>query len=312
MKKKHLHKKRKLKNSEEKEEEKMNIDNIFDKILLIASFSFLLVLSWLSLKWLYENQFIFTFHRYMNFGFSMYFPIQTSSFILYVLTIILIALITISSIYFIFNNIINIYKKVNNEDRIPRIIYIPIFFNTFLFILGKLTYIYYEKSFYFYFVGLFLSFISFFSLLKINLDKKLNNLYFQINCKNGLLRAINEEYLFNILLVFDFYYLFYVICQIILCYTNHLNIENYLGVVANLFFGIVSIFCIFELKSINILIFISIIFAGIEHFQYTIRAEEREEINIGNGEKILSGIFMVIFFFEFLYFVSYKCQNKKL
>jgi hypothetical protein len=311
MRKKHF-KNRKLKNSEE-EEEKIDFNDNLNKILLITLFSLLLLLSWLSLKWLYEDQMIFTFHRYINLGFSIYFPIQVSSFVFYLLTIIMILLITISSKYYIINNIINLYKKenVNNKsDIIPKAIYIPIFCNSLLILLGKITYIYYKNSHYFYYVGLCICCISFFSLLKLNLNKQLNNIYFQINCRNSFLRAIYEDYLFNVFLVFDFYYLFYVICQIIVCYTNNLNIEHFLGITANLFFGIVSVFIIFELKSINILLLIFIIFAGIEKFQFTIRAEEREEINLGNGELILSCFFLICFFIESIYIIIYKCQNK--
>ena len=304
----------KRRNKRNKEEEKENTNNNYAyQILIIILFSFLLILSWLSLKWLYEYQFIFTFHRYINLGFSIYFPIQASSFVLYLINLIAIIIITISSNYFIINNIIYIYKKENNQSfyKLPNLVIIPILLNSFLFLLGRIVYAYYSFSHYFYFVGLCLCFISLFSLIKLLFDKKLTNNYFQINFKISFVKVIFEECFFEMLMVLDLYYYFYVICQIIFCFTNNLNIENYLGIIANLFFGIVSIYIIFELKSISFLIYICLIFFGIEYFQFTIRPEEKEEINLSNGEKILSGIFLFCFFLEFIYIILYKYQNKK-
>ena len=301
-----LNKKGKKRN---KEEEKENTSNNYAyQLLNIFLFSFILILSWLSLKWLYEYQFIFTFHRYINLGFSIYFPIQVSSFVLYLITVIAIILITISSNYFIVNNIIHIYKKENDQsfDKFPNLVIIPILLNSFLFLLGRIVYEYYSFSHYFYFLGLFLCFISLLSLIKLMFDKKLNNHYFQINFKISFVKVIFEDYFFEMLLVLDLYYYFYVICQIIFCFTSNLNIENYLGIIANLFFGIVSIYIIFEMKSISFLIYICLIFLGIELFQFTIRPEEKEEINLSNGEKISSGIFLFCFFIEFIYIILYK------
>ena len=191
-----LNKKGKKRN---KEEEKENTSNNYAyQLLNIFLFSFILILSWLSLKWLYEYQFIFTFHRYINLGFSIYFPIQVSSFVLYLITIIAIIIITISSNYFIVNNIIYIYKKENNQsfDKFPNLVIIPILLNSFLFLLGRIVYEYYSFSHYFYFLGLFLCFISLLSLIKLMFDKKLNNHYFQINFKISFVKVIFEDYFF--------------------------------------------------------------------------------------------------------------------
>ena len=88
-----------------------------------------------------------------------------------------------------------------------------------------------------------------------------------------------------------------------------MNIDNYLGIVANIFFGLICLYIIFTIKSFVMPILNFIIFLGIFHFQFTIRKEEREEINLGNGEMILSLVFLLCCFFEFLCVGIYKYQN---
>lgn len=296
---------------EDKDEEEKKINDYGYELIILLIFSLLLLLSWLSFKWLYEYQYIFTIYRYINLGFSIYFPIQISSFFLYAFNFILIIIISIICNFFIVKIIIMIINKENNElfRQLPKIIFIPIILNSFLFSIGKIIYKYYYTSHFYYYISLCLDLISFFSLIKINLNKIKKDYYFQIDFDNNFVKDIFEGYFFEILLALDLYYCFYVTCQIIYYYCGNLRIENYLGINANLFLGIVSIYIIYELKNNFFTILMGIIFGGILHFQFTIRPQEREEINLGDGEKLLSGIFLFCFLIEFLYIIFYKYQK---
>ena len=299
-----------LKNSaEEFEEENFNISNYLYEIIVGIFFSFLLFLSWLSLKWLNDYQYIFTIHRYTNINFSIYFPIQIASFFLYIIDIYLIIIITRVCNYFIIQIILRILSRENNEifNRTPKLIFIPIVINSILFYLGKLINDNFENRYYCYYIGFPLVFISLFCLLKINLEKNLVRKYFRISYENPDMEEIFEEYFYEILLAINLYYFFYVLCQIIYYFTSSLTIENYLGIIANLFYGIVNLYINLKLKSNIFAILIMIIFSGILLFQYSIRDEEREEINLGNGEKILSACFLSISFFETIYINIMKC-----
>ena len=283
-------------------------------ILNVSSFSLLFILSWFSLKWLHLYQYIFTIHRYINYGFSIYFPIQVSSLFLYIINVIIIVIITLSYIYYILIFIIKILKKdsieVNNEfeiinEKLSKISFIPILLNSILLLIGKIIYQNYYKSLYFYFIGLFLGLLSLFTLLKINLEEKFVN-NSQINTEINIFYIIFKEYFFQILLAIDLYYCFYVICQIISYLINNYEIQNFLGIIANLSLGIVSIYINYKLKSIGNSFFFGILYSGILYFQFTIRPQEREEIKLGCGEALLSGIFLFFCFIEFFYNIVYK------
>ncbi len=293
-------------------EEDYNNNNYSYEIIILLIFCFLLISNWLSFEWLYEYQFIFTIYRYINYKFSIYFPLQISSFFLFILDFLSIIIITISCNYFILKIVIIIITKKEREivRKLPRNIFIPILLNSILFFYGKIIYKMNSMLYFFYFIGLCLDLISLFSLLKINIDKNLKKEYFQINYPEDFIKIIFEDYFFEILLAIDFYYCFYVSIQLIYYFTNNMQIENYLGIITNLFFGLVSIYIIYELKNNVFTIFMGIIFGGILHFQFTIRQEEKEEINLGNGEKILSTIFLFCFFIEFLYIIFYKYNNQ--
>ena len=281
--------------------------NSSPKILIITLFSILLILSWLSFQWLYEYRYFITIHRYINSHFSIYFPLQVSSIALYILNFIIIVIISIPSNYFIIKTILSLMKKENSIqfDKLPKIIFLPILIYSFLFLLANFIYKSYYSYYYFYF-GFLLSLISCFSLLKINIDKRIvNNNYFNLNYENDFIKLFFENFFFEILLGFNIYYLFYVISQIIYYFTSDLLIENYLGIVADIFFGIVCSYINCVLKSIIFSALNIIIYLGIFHFQFTIRREEREEINLGNGEIILSVIFMVCYLFESIYIILY-------
>lgn len=285
--------------------------NNITEILVICFFSLILILSWLSSKWLIEYQYIFTIHRYTNLNFSVYFPFQVSSIMLYIIDIILIISITIFCNFVIIKIILNFLTKENNESfsKLPKPIFVSIILNSCLFLLGILIYNYKSYDYYFYYIGCFIGILSLFCLLKINLDKKYINNYFKIKFDNYFLKIIFEDFYFEILLGFNLYYLYYVICQVIFYFTNDLKIEIFLGISCNIFFGLVCLYLIFELKSIPLLVFIIIIYLGIFHFQFTIREIEREELNLGREEAILSAVFIFFFFIEFIFITFYKFKK---
>ena len=284
--------------------------NNFAEILVICFFSLILILSWLSSKWLIEYQYIFTIHRYTNLNFSVYFPFQVSSIFLYIIDIILIISITIFCNFVIIKIILNLLTKENDSfSKLPKPIFISIILNSCLFLLGILIYKYKSYNYYFYYIGCFIGIISLFCLLKINLDKKYINNYFKIKFENYFLKIIFEIFYFEILLGFNLYYLYYVICQVISYFTNDLKIEIFLGIACNIFFGLVCLYLIFELKSIPLIIFIIIIYLGIFHFQFTIREIEREELNLGREEAILSVIFIFCYIIEFIFITFYNIQK---
>ena len=212
--------------------------NNFSEIIVICFFSLILILSWLSSKWLIEYQYIFTIHRYTNINFSLYFPFQVSSIFLYIIDIILILSITILCNFVIIKVILNLLTKENNESfsKLPKPIFLSIILNSCLFLLGKLIYDYKSTDYFFYYIGCFIGIICLFCLLKINLDKKYINNYFKIKFENYFLKTMFEIFYFEILLGFNLYYLYYVICQLISYFTNDLKIEIFLGIICNVFF----------------------------------------------------------------------------
>lgn len=310
-----LNKTSEQKNKPNKKKKNNNFEYFYE-IINAISFSSLFILSWFSLKWLAIYQNIFTIHRYINYGFSIYFPIQVSSPFLYIINFLIIIIITISYIYYIINFIINILRKdyneedyeYNNNNKLPKIILFSLLLNSILFLLAKIIKENYTNSHIFFCLGLILCLISLFLLLKINFEKKLyNNL--KIDNDANFIEIIFKEFFFEILLAIDLYYCFYVICQIISYFINNLEIQNFLGIIANLCLGIVCLYINFQLKSIGNSLFFGLVFLGILNFQFTIRTQEREEIKLGYGEAILSAIFFLGFIIELIYIIFYKMVN---
>ena len=156
------------------------------------------------------------------------------------------------------------------------------------------------------YIGLFIDIFSLFFLLKINFDKKIKNNVFMINFGNECIQIIFENLLYDVLLALDLYYSYYVIFQIIFYLSNYdKEILNFSGIISNLSMGLVSLFTNFKLKSIGFNIIYLIIYLGIIVFQFTIRKEEREEFKVGYGEMILSFIFLINFFAEFIYIICF-------
>ena len=72
-----------------KNNNKLSIINFFLNGISFITFSGLLILSWLSLIWLYKYNFVFTFYRYEKLPNSIqgYFPIQINSLLFYIFII---------------------------------------------------------------------------------------------------------------------------------------------------------------------------------------------------------------------------------
>ena len=288
---------------------KVNIYNYKEKtgyfieICMIFIFSTFMILSWLSLIKLFKNKYIFTIYRYTNLGFSLYFPIQLSSFLLILMTLFIVIIITISCLLFIIKLINNIireeYEKIFLKP--PIVISIPIILNSLLFLIGLLMKKYKESTIFFH-IGLILDIISLFVLLKINLEKKNKKNVFQINYGSDFMKSIFEDFLFDILMALDLYYFYYVIFEIIYyLFDYNFEILNFSGIVINIFLGIVSSYINWNIKSIAFSIIYLLIYLGIFLFQFTIRLEERKEFKLGYGETYISSIFLIKYFIEFIY-----------
>ena len=300
-----------FKYKEDDEEDKNKNNYYFSELLIGIIFSIFLIINWFSLKWLHDYQYIFTIHRYINLYFSVYFPFQISSYFLSIISLFINIVITITCNYFILKIIINIANQEHNESfsELPKFIFIPIILNIFLLFLGKLSFNYYSLRLYFYYIGICIDLISLFSLLKLNLDKMIDNDYFKIIYESEFIKFIFEDCFFEILLVIDLYYCFYVICQIFNYFISNLNIDNFLGIMANIFFGIISLYIIFKFKNFVIPIFIALIFFGFIDFQFTIKKEEKEEKHLGYEELFLSIFFSFCIIIEIIFIALYKYQN---
>ena len=287
-----------------------NEPGVFVEINMFFIFSFFLILSWIGLIKLLQYQYVFTIYRYINYTFSTYFPIQITSIFLLLMTLFIVLIISLSCIFFIIKIARKILKKENTIifNKKPIIISIPIILNSLLFLLGII--INRNNEIIYYYFGLFIDLISLFILLKINFDKKLKNNIFMINYQIEVIKLIFEDVLFDVLLALDLYYSYYVIFQIIYHLSNY-NIEllNFSGIVMNLFMGLTSFYTNFKLQSISFNILYIIIYLGIFIFQLTIRREEREEFQIGYGEAILSWIFCIIYFVDFIYLTCLRTDN---
>ena len=279
---------------------------IYLEIVMFFIFTFFLILSWLGLIKLYQYQYVFTIYRYINKSVSNYFPIQISSSFLIIMISFIILIISTTCIFFIIKLLLCILKMKTSKlfEKNPIIVTIPIIFNSLLFLLGIIINKNQEISY--CYIGLFIDIFSLFVLLKINFDKKIKNNVFMINFDNECIQIIFENLLYDVLLALDLYYSYYVLFQIIFYLSNYdKEILNFSGIISNLSMGLVSLFTNLKLKSIGFNIIYLIIYLGIIVFQFTIRKEEREEFKVGYGEMILSFIFLINFFAEFIYIICF-------
>ena len=292
-----------------KNNSKISITNIFLNGITFISFSGLLILSWLSLIWLYKYHFVFTFYRYEKLPNlpKEYFPIQINSFLFYVLIIFICLSITFTYILFI-KEIIQLHSfdilNDNNKNYI-----IPITLNLFLFYIGELTHNKSDIFHIYYFIGFVASLISLFYFIKLYYEADLNEneiIDFKIYFNNVSV----YEFFYGSLIALDLYYLFYVTCQIIFYFYGSYDIKIYLGIIVNFCMGIVGTYICYKLKNMVIAFLFEIIFNGIIIFHYyNFSNKDRKNINLNFGEVLSSGIFIVAFLIELIYIFIYK-RNK--
>ena len=277
----------------------------FINIFSLIAFSGLFILSWLSLIWLHKYNFVFTIYKFERAYTSSfeYFPIQVSSMILY--SIIIFTLLSITITYFYYLKAIFCYKNFDSFNDKNGNYIIPISLNLFLFYIGELTHNKSDIFYIYYFIGFFSSIISLFYLIRLYFDFDYDNIDFSNYIKNTLI----YEFFYGTLIALDMYYLFYVICQIIFFFNGNIEIKVFMGIIVNLFMGIVSIYIGYTLKNLVFALIFAIIYDGIIIFHFTFTEEERKKINLKSFEVILSGIFFIGFLIELIHIFIYK-KNK--
>ena len=292
-----------------KNNSKISITNIFLNAYTFISFTGLLILSWLSLIWLYKYHFVFTFYRYEKLPnlSQEYFPIQLNSFLFYIFIIFICLSISFTYLLFI-KEIIQLHNfdilNDNNKNYV-----IPITLNLFLFYIGELTHNKSDIFHIYYFIGFIASLISLFYFIKLYYEADLNEneiIDFKIYFNNISV----YEFFYGSLISLDLYYLFYVTCQIFFYFYGSYDIKIYLGIIVNFCMGIVGGYICFKLKNMVIAFLFEIIFNGIIIFHYyNFSKKDRENINLNFGEVLISGIFIVGFLIELIYIFIYK-RNK--
>ena len=288
---------------------KMSITETFLNAMTLISFSGLLILSWLSLIWLYKYHFVFTIYRYEKLSnlSNDYFPIQINSFLFYVLIIFICLSITFTYILFL-KEIIQLGSfdilNDNNKNYI-----IPITLNLFLFYIGELTHNKGDIFHIYYFIGFAASFISLFYFIKLYSEADLNENDI-IDFKLYINNISVYEFFYGSLIAFDLYYLFYVGCQIIFYFFGNYDIKIYLGIIVCICMGTVGSYICFKLKNMVIAFLFEIIFNGIIIFHYyNFSKKDRDNINLNSGEVFVSCFFIIGFLIELIYIFIYK-RNK--
>ena len=292
-----------------KNNHKMSITETFLNAITLISFSGLLILSWLSLIWLYKYHFVFTIYRYEKLSnlSNDYFPIQINSFLFYVLIIFICLSITFTYILFL-KEIIQLGSfDILNENNKNYII--PITLNLFLFYIGELTHNKGDIFHIYYFIGFASSFISIFYFIKLYSEADLNENDI-IDFKLYINNISVYEFFYGSLIAFDLYYLFYVGCQIIFYFFGNYDIKIYLGIIVCICMGTVGSYICFKLKNMVIAFLFEIIFNGIIIFHYyNFSKKDRDNINLNSGEVFVSCFFIIGFLIELIYIFIYK-RNK--
>ena len=117
------------------------------------------------------------------------------------------------------------------------------------------------------------------------------------------------EFFYGALISLDLYYLFYVTCQIIFYFMNVIEIKIFLGIIVNLFLGLVGIYIAFNLKNMVISLIFEIIYNGIIIFHFQFSEKERKRINLNSFEVFFSVIFVIGFLIELVYIFIYKINK---
>ncbi len=291
-----------------KNNNKLSIVNFFLNIISFLSFSGLLILSWLSLIWLYKYHFVFTFYRYERLPnlVQKYFIIQINSLLFYIFIIFICLSITFTYILYLKE----IFKSHNYDilnDKNKNYI-IPITLNLFLFYIGELTHNKSDIFHIYYFIGFVSSLISLFYIIKLYCEADLYENYI-IDFKLYVNNVSVYEFFYGSLIVLDLYYVFYVSCQIAFYFFENNELKIYLGIIVNFCMGIVGSYICFKLKNMVIAFLFEIIFNGIIIYHFNFSEKDRKVINLNNEEVFTSGVFIIVYLIELVYIFFYK-RNK--
>ena len=291
-----------------KNNNKLSIVNFFLNIISFLSFSGLLILSWLSLIWLYKYHFVFTFYRYERLPnlVQEYFPIQINSLLFYIFIIFICLSITFTYILYLKE----IFKSHNFDilnDKNKNYI-IPITLNLFLFYIGELTHNKSDIFHIYYFIGFVSSLISLFYIIKLYCEADLYENYI-IDFKLYVNNVSVYEFFYGSLIVLDLYYVFYVSCQIAFYFFENNELKIYLGIIVNFCMGIVGSYICLKLKNMVIAFLFEIIFNGISIYHFNFSEKDRKVINLNNEEVFTSGVFIIVYLIELVYIFFYK-RNK--
>ena len=291
-----------------KNNSKISVTNFFLNGITFISFSGLLILSWLSLIWLYKYHFVFTFYRYERLPnlVQEYFPIQINSLLFYIFIIFICLSITFTYILYLKE----IFKSHNFDilnDKNKNYI-IPITLNLFLFYIGELTHNKSDIFHIYYFIGFASSLISLFYIIKLYCEADLYENYI-IDFKLYVNNVSVYEFFYGSLIVLDLYYVFYVSCQIAFYFFENNELKIYLGIIVNFCMGIVGSYICFKLKNMVIAFLFEIIFNGIIIYHFNFSEKDRKVINLNNEEVFTSGVFIIVYLIELVYIFCYK-RNK--
>lgn len=303
-------------NKEEKNESEQEIKSkknqlsiyfFFINFISFIIFTTFVLLSWLSLIWLQKYHFVFTFYRYEKTQSVPieYFPIQVNSIFLYL--IIIFTLLSITMTYFIYIKAIIFYRNFDILNDKSKKYIIPIFINLFLFYIGELTHNKSDIFHIYYFIGFIFSFIALFYLIKLNIDFDNENDILDYN--SYINNTLIYEFFYGALIGLDLYYLFYVCCQIIFYYMESIEIKIFMGIIVNLFMGLVALYIGFTLKNMVIALLFDFIYNGIIIFHYNFTEKERKSLKLNFIEVVLSFIYVIGFLIELIYIFIYK-RNK--
>ena len=299
-------------------------------LLFITSISFIILAltSIFSIMWLHEYRFIYTIYRYINSVVYYYFPIQVSSSILYAIAIFNTFTIVITCIYYIEKIILERKKEIYFNTT--KYHFIPLIANIFLYMNGSNTDIRSTKFSYLYYLDLILVLVSLYFLLQNYYVSYFNGFKneFNLNLISGNNRCYNNEseepttkedihffnviifgYLYGVLLSMNLYYFFYIICQLICFYNDDEQISVFVGDVVIFFLGLVVIYTAFQLKSIIMAFYFSIIYNGILAFFYSIVETERKKMGLSIVQVIVTVFFIIAFSSEMVYLFIVKKQR---
>ena len=257
-------------------------------IFSLISWLLLIVIGWISLKWLIEDRILITFNRPPRKNNSFYNPIQQASVMLLILIILTMIIVTITFIVYI---IYLILKKDEGFfeimfDKITMWHWIPILLQSELFLIG-ICHDSFKNDRDQLIVGIILVILT---LILLGL------MYYKMDTGGNIRGICVKKGTYSALIAFDWYYFCYVICQLYM--DDHpLKIKDYknLGISFDIIMGVIMVFAVFFLKDVLIAIYYIIIYLGIFIFYYSIKKNYRKTHDINIADVILSIIFNVVF-----------------